>query len=297
MSCSSHLLSHSRALSSHSRPPARLYRAATLKALKVSPFDELHWLNRISLQHLKNYQIWHHRQVVMSMHAALPIDEIRFLELMLSKDAKNYHVWSYRQWLVARFDLWPEPPSLSAALDVTATGSEPEAAEQQRQHHGGDRGDEERGGSELDFTEHLLHHDVRNNSAWNHRFFVVFGRAEKGLPVSRGMCEREVDFAKAKIELAPQNAAAWNYLKGVIARMGEDVRGLEAFAAQFADVDRVDEVRSSHALDFLAGVWAKGQVAKAKKALELLADRFDPIRKGYWEYRKGELPTEVDVPC
>lgn len=242
------------------------------------------------MRHLKNYQIWHHRQVIMSMHPALPIDEIRFLELMLSKDAKNYHVWSYRQWLVARFDLWPQLLATPAVTSET-TVTESQAMEQ---HHG-DRGGNERGGSELDFTEHLLHHDVRNNSVWNHRFFVIFGRKEKGLEVPHEMCEHEVEFAKGKIELAPQNAAAWNYLKGVVAKMEGDVQGLEEFAGRFADVDKADEVRSSHALDFLAGLWAKSQAAKARKALDLLANRFDPIRKGYWEYRKESLPAEIEV--
>lgn len=57
---------------------------------------------------------------------------------MFEADAKNYHVWSYRQWLVRRFGLW----------DV----------------------------GELAVVDGLLQADVRNNSAWNHRWFIVFGR-------------------------------------------------------------------------------------------------------------------------
>lgn len=56
---------------------------------------------------------------------------------MFELDAKNYHVWSYRQWLVRRFELWDE--------------------------------------GELEATEKLIEDDVRNNSAWNHRFFLVSG--------------------------------------------------------------------------------------------------------------------------
>ena len=57
---------------------------------------------------------------------------------MLEQDTKNYHVWSYRQWLVKRFDLWDKP-------------------------------------EEMDWTESMIEADVRNNSAWNHRFYLVFG--------------------------------------------------------------------------------------------------------------------------
>lgn len=56
---------------------------------------------------------------------------------MFELDAKNYHVWSYRQWLVRRFELWDQ--------------------------------------GELEATEKLIDEDVRNNSAWNHRFFLVSG--------------------------------------------------------------------------------------------------------------------------
>lgn len=57
---------------------------------------------------------------------------------MFESDPKNYHVWSYRQWLVRRFGLW-------------------------------DKG-------EVEWVGGLLEKDVRNNSGWNHRWFVVFGR-------------------------------------------------------------------------------------------------------------------------
>ncbi len=56
----------------------------------------------------------------------------------------------YRQWLVRRFNLWDQ---------------------------------------ELPEIENLLEKDVRNNSAWNHRYFVVFGREA---PVADEVIEREI---------------------------------------------------------------------------------------------------------
>jgi protein farnesyltransferase/geranylgeranyltransferase type-1 subunit alpha len=66
----------------------------------------------------------------------------------LALDAKNYHTWAYRQWALSHFfgdsekhaDLWQK---------------------------------------ELDFTSSLIENDVRNNSAWNHRWFTVFARPEE----------------------------------------------------------------------------------------------------------------------
>jgi protein farnesyltransferase/geranylgeranyltransferase type-1 subunit alpha len=70
-----------------------------------------------------------------------PEGEQEFVAEMFALDQKNYHVWSYRHWLVKRFGLW-------------------------------DAG-------EIEATEQMLETDVRNNSAWNHRWFVSFGRDSK----------------------------------------------------------------------------------------------------------------------
>jgi protein farnesyltransferase/geranylgeranyltransferase type-1 subunit alpha len=238
----------------------RLFRASTLKHLKHDPRDELEWLTNISLKHLKNYQIWHHRQVTMDQLDTLPPSEISFLGRMLAKDVKNYHVWSYRQWLVRHFGLWADglPESPSGPSD-----------------------------SELSFTSALLKSDLRNNSAWNHRFFVIFGKGDD-VPVTDEVYEFEIEFAKSKIFLAPQNQSAWNYLKGVLKRKGKGIADMECFAKEFVDLD-AGECKSSHALDLLADIWAKNEAEKAGKALDLLAEKYDPIRKNYWEYRKRRI--------
>ena len=258
------MLAHSLAFYAIIADLERLYRAATLKYLSADVQAELQWLNAISLKHLKNYQIWHHRQVIMSQLSSLPTAELPFLARMLAKDAKNYHVWSYRQWLVRHFSLWP-------------TIEQP--------------------GPELEFTESLIENDVRNNSAWNHRFFVLFGRDHVDEPyrfeakdISDEIWDREVVFAKARIAKAPQNASAWNYLGGVLRKRKVGLSSLKDFALTFADIEKADEVRSSFALDILADIWSdEREVEKAKKALDLLAERFDPIRKNYWNWKAQSL--------
>ena len=73
---------------------------------------------------------------------------------MFDLDAKNYHVWSYRQWLVRKFNLWDD--------------------------------------GELEATEKLIDEDVRNNSAWNHRFFLVSGGEEPKVK-SASVVDREIE--------------------------------------------------------------------------------------------------------
>ncbi|KAK1599427.1 prenyltransferase alpha subunit [Colletotrichum navitas] len=254
-----------------------LYRFKIVETLNIPLADEIEWLNAVSLEHIKNYQIWHHRQLLLDHHyeaiKATPDEvkrfarsEVEFLTRMLEEDTKNYHVWSYRQYLVRKLGLW----NLSELLS----------------------------------TQNWIEEDVRNNSAWSHRFFLVFNdpaastkgshATEPDPKVPADVIDREVKYAEEKTLLAPQNQAAWNYLRGVLVKGGRKLETAEAFAAQFVkgvgEGDDKEEVRSSHALDFLAEVLAeKGQKAEAVKYLDRLAEKWDPVRAGYWKYRKQQL--------
>ena len=231
--------------------------------------------------------IWHsrhHRQTMMSHIATLPPSEIPFLSLMFSLDAKNYHVWSYRQWLVRHFSLWD---------------------------------------SEVPIINTLLAQDVYNNSAWNHRWYVLFcRRADPGLhsikssrgvfnPEDKDLVQEEIIFVKEKIYVAPQNQSPWTYLRAILRHTSTPLSDLVSFAEGFvtpnllllfhcnnnnskiinnSDENTENQIKSSHALDFLAGAYAEqGENEKAGKVLELLGTKADPIRKNYWEFRRREL--------
>ena len=150
--------------------------------------------------------------------------------------------------------------------------------------------------AELGATEAMIREDVRNNSAWNHRYFLVFGAEELraggrgwGTVVDEEIVDREVEYAKAKISMAPQNQSPWNYLRGVLRRAGRKLSEEEDFAAGFVEVgDLLGEgtVRSSFAVDWLSECWAEqGELERAREGLQALARKWDPVRKGYWEYR------------
>lgn len=230
---------------------SRLYRAKAVSELGRPLQDEIAWLNPTALQHLKNYQIWHHRHTIIDALGSSD-GEPEFISTMLEQDSKNYHVWSYRQWLVKRFDLFDKP-------------------------------------EELAWTNSMIEDDVRNNSAWNHRYYIVVG-GRKGKP-SEDIVKREIEYTKSAIRKAPQNQSPWNYVLGIVRAAGLPKSTLKDFALEFADVHRPDEVYSSHALDLLADVYAEEEDGKenAEKALDLLATKYDPIRANYWNFRKGLL--------
>ncbi|TVY89152.1 Protein farnesyltransferase/geranylgeranyltransferase type-1 subunit alpha, partial [Lachnellula willkommii] len=250
-----------------------LYRASTLFSLQSSLTEELEWVNEVALENQKNYQIWHHRQLLIdhliptiSPEAikALEESERGFMTQMFEQDGKNYHVWSYRQYLCWKLDMFND--------------------------------------TELRSTEDLLRKDVRNNSAWSHRFFIVFSdpkyatqgskATEYDPKIPEGLLEREIEFGKAATFEAPQNQSPWNYLRGVLRKGGRELASLESFAGEFVKIREGEEedVRSSHALDFLADVWAeKGENVKADKALGLLGDKYDRVRKNYWDWKRAGL--------
>lgn len=229
-----------------------LFRAQCLFATNADLKAELQWLNETALENQKNYQIWHHRNLIVDKLDSCE-GEADFVAQMFEKDAKNYHVWSYRQWLVGRFGLWDE--------------------------------------GELEFTEALIEKDVRNNSAWNHRWYVINGKKGAAGVKDEAIRQREIDFAKAAITKAPQNECPWNYLRAVTKKGGVGLSSLQDFVSRYASIEEPDAVQSSYALDLMADILAEDGTNKqvAGVALDMLASKYDPIRKNFWEYRKGLL--------
>ncbi|TAQ85606.1 hypothetical protein B7494_g6060 [Chlorociboria aeruginascens] len=234
-----------------------LYRASTIFALSSPIEKELAWLNDVALDNPKNYQIWHHRHLLIDTLyplissdpksiAALAKSEIAFMTKMFDEDSKNYHVWSYRQYLVRKLDLFHD--------------------------------------DEIKSIETLLRRDIRNNSAWAHRFFIVFSNPSYSTPskatehdpkIPDEILDREIEYATSSTYKAPQNQSPWNYLRGVLRKGGRELGTLESFATQFVKISGgEDTVKSSHALDFLADVWAEqGKIREADDALKLLGDK------------------------
>lgn len=252
-----------------------LYRASTLFTLKKSIREELEWVNKVAIENEKNYQIWHHRQILIdSLYPSIASDpaeiaelahsELNFMTLMFDADSKNYHVWSYRQYLVRKLNLFND--------------------------------------IELESVEELLRTDVRNNSAWSHRFFIVFSNPDYSTPnskpteadpaIPKSILDREIEYAKAAICEAPQNQSPWNYLRGVLRKGSMKLSTQTCFAGDYAQIEEgeKEDVKSSYALDFLADAWAEEKnIDMADKALRLLGDRYDRVRKNYWDWRRTAL--------
>lgn len=72
---------------------------------EISLDAELEWLDSIAIENQKNYQIWHHRKVIIEKKED-PSHEIKILNEIFSEEPKNFHAWCHRIWVVRRFNLY-----------------------------------------------------------------------------------------------------------------------------------------------------------------------------------------------
>lgn len=155
----------------------RHYRRLCLYNLEKDLLEELRAIEQFCQDNPKNYQIWYHRRALVEKSGQYH-SELELTEKTLTEDEtdnKNYHAWSHRQWVVRAFNLW----------DL-----------------------------EVDFCDRMINLDFRNNSAWNHRFFVLTNNSSK--PFDLALRDQEIDYAFKYIKKAPNNQSSWNYLRGFV---------------------------------------------------------------------------------
>lgn len=239
------------------------YRYNILIRLNKCLYDELDWCEQIALENEKNYQIWNYRQLIIERIISNdgdlkfnPYREFPIMNAMLQEDIKNHHVWSYRKWLVERFELYQDD-------------------------------------KETQFVEQCINNDLRNNSAWSHRFFLKFGVDRL---CTEDTVKQEIEFTQTKITQCPQNPSTWNYLFGIYRKFNRDIDELYDFCLTFANVDVTPDVEivisSSYALEMLATIYKRRlQPAMATKVYDLLSTTYDPIRANYWNYEKSKIST------
>lgn len=64
---------------------------------------------------------------------------------------------------------------------------------------------------ELIYVDKLISDDVRNNSAWNQRFFVL-----KHTGFTTDVLQREIHYVMNRIRFVKNNESTWNFLRGLL---------------------------------------------------------------------------------
>jgi Protein prenyltransferase alpha subunit repeat len=228
----------------HSSAP----RTRTLLRTRVE--YELQLASRLGGANPKTYQIWYHRRAIVEhlheLASTKPDDsddndgallllllkarinaELEYLRTVVRADGKNYHAWSYRQFLLMMVMMMRKVPTVRRSQQV-------EYKDDDDDYDGDD--DANMWSDELEYTSDLIDDDGRNNSAWNHRWFVLMngatdrdGTEEAAADdAAAGMLDehvvaREVRYALEVASIDPYNESPWRFF---VALVRQHVRGL-----------------------------------------------------------------------
>ncbi|SJX61569.1 related to Protein farnesyltransferase alpha subunit [Sporisorium reilianum f. sp. reilianum] len=267
---------------------------------------ELGWLDELAHKNMKSYQVWQHRRLVVSALGE-PGRELDFVRENLDRDSKNYHTWGYRQWVLAHF----------GGLTLDKGGEGGKGAAQFPQLWDG----------EAAYIDELLRQDVRNNSAWNHRWFTLFARygltgstcsptTHLDLPTLQKQISFEKAYTKASLASVPNNASAWTYLRALHRSLPAALQSALSEQLGWAQtlVSSQDEAQRDASVDAAgkgcvgALEWWFDCVAERVRAedrqaalneAEVLVGRLsvaDPVRRRFYAYRLKSLRRTQPQP-
>ena len=270
----------------------------------------------------KNYQIWYHRRVILEkltqsnktildhnskeqIHSYYR-KELQYIANVLVQDGKNYHAWSQRQWVIT---------TLANSLASSSLGKE----EEQQQHEKDTSSVWE---DEMIFVDQLIQNDVRNNSAWNQRWFTSHhggggGGAKHVLDEKTALCE--ADYALLMGRMDPHNESSWRYLFAIIKEQVHTLKdGDKITSLLFKYYEKIYEIETNFfqehhnnnhtdsnttmkcipnlttiLIDLLEYI---GDPTSIRKAIELakgLATKYDVIRQRYWNLRISKLEMKL----
>jgi protein farnesyltransferase/geranylgeranyltransferase type-1 subunit alpha len=226
-------------------------RRTCLFELGESISEEMIYVQECAENSPKNYQVWYHRRALVERLNDGTAEPQFVSQILSNTDSKNYHAWAHRQWALKRFQIWE---------------------------------------GELEYAEYLIKEDIRNNSAWNHRWYVL---TEGGFLtfLELSLALREIQYAMDQAEIAPSNECPYNYIRAVCSKsnlkLGDDqiVQWMQASLER--STGNLVHLRSL----YIDSLIEQGLKEKAVAMCVELADRYDSIRVAYWRWRAATIMT------
>jgi len=153
---------------------------------------------------------------------------------------------------------------------------------------------------ELVYVDRLISDDVRNNSAWNQRFFVL-----KHTGFTQDVLQREIHYVMMRIRFVKNNESTWNFLRGLL-QQGDGTMDQFTEVVEFCEELYTSGVRSPFLIAFLIDMYEEkcirsdsdsdNIVELSSKVLEyckLMATDYDKIREKYWDYVAGNFKIQM----
>ncbi|WBW73933.1 geranylgeranyltransferase I and farnesyltransferase alpha subunit Cwp1 [Schizosaccharomyces osmophilus] len=220
-----------------------------------------------------HYTVWAYRFQVLNYIPELIPQELAWLDSVIEDFQKNYQVWHHRQKLLGITKDYKR--ELEFTKDMFYSDAKNYHVWSYRLWILQNFHDYTK---ELSLTDYLLGEDVYNNSAWNHRFFVLF---ESNANLERSLQE-ELDFLNDKLSQSSDNQSAWNYLNGIMKKVGSNqVTGI---------ANRLEELLPS-SNRFLLEFLAEYDPTRSKVIYEKLANEVDPDNQTLWNWMIQQVPS------
>ena len=146
----------------------------------------------------------------------------------------------------------------------------------------------------MNYVDQLLQDDIRNNSAWNQRYFVIANTTG----FKDEIIEHELDYVEERINSCPDNESAWNYLRGIARFRSTNLsdRRTWNFCQNLYENKFQKDNFNNQQWRFLLGYMIEllidddreEKLEENNKMIndlcEKLALEIDPIRRKYWRY-------------
>lgn len=237
------------------------YRKKILRNISYDPRKELCWIEELIRENPKNLYAWEHRRSIanLNLNYCDADTELELTENVLELDPKSYHAWQHRQWTI-------QTHKFSNFGLMT---------------------------SEMKFANRMIQEDVRNNSAWNQRFFIIKQRGK----IDFIFVKNEFSYVISKLKIAIDNESTWNYLRGLL-NLFKDLKKLPHYQEfiDFVDNEFYEKKNiNRHLIAFIIDTKIEmilefhesNEMVQTEKVLQLcnlMAEKFDPLRKNYWKF-------------
>jgi protein farnesyltransferase/geranylgeranyltransferase type-1 subunit alpha len=232
------------------------HRRKCLQALNKDLDEEIEYTNEVGGENPKNYQIWFHRRACLDQLGGgveHARKELQYVGRVIDDDSKNYHAWSHRQYIITTYSLWE---------------------------------------GEVNFCSSVITTDIRNNSAWNQRWFAFHGKGTTNAfdPAA------EVSYAMDVADTDLYNESPLVYVLGVLR---EQWKAGDPKNVTNAVLDRLlaaKDKNSAHVHSALVEIYIHLNDAESQaKAVELcneLMSTVDVVRLKYWAWKLSTIKTK-----
>lgn len=232
-----------------------------MRNINYDPRKELCWTEELIRENPKNFHAWEHRRSIanLNLNYCDADSELDLTESILELVPKSYHAWQHRQWTI-------QTHKFSNFGLMT---------------------------SEMKFADNMLQKDVRNNSAWNQRFFITKQRGK----VDFIFVKNELSYVINKLKIAFDNESTWNYLRGLLGFF-KDLKKLPQYQELINFVENEFYEKKNlnrHLIAFMIDakiemileLCESNELVQSQKVFQLcnlMAEKFDPLRRNYWKF-------------